>query len=264
MRHNDFWISLKSRTAARIALGRAGGSLPTKAWLEFRLAHAKARDAVFKPLDTESIILDLRKAGQESVIVSSCADTHQEFLLRPDKGRTLAAASQKQLSLLALNGPQNTASPEKNKIAVVVCGGLSASAAMANGPALVKALVPELLGAGCHVFPLVLVQFGRVALGDEIAAALQADMVIMIIGERPGLETAESLGAYLTYRPSPRSSDADRNCVSNIHGRGLRTEAATAKILWLVQAALASGKSGVLLKDFSDTEQLKANDEHPQ
>ena len=262
MKSDDSWTRLKEKTSARIALGRAGGSLPTKAWLDFRLAHAKARDAVFKEFDISTLVLDFKEAGITSSVVESCADNIQEFLLRPDKGRRLTEASIEQTSRLDFARPEFARKKPGEKpvdgatgrprVGVILSAGLSALAAMVNGPRVILSLVPDLAAAGFDVSPIFLNKFGRVALGDHIAQILNIDLSIILIGERPGLDTAESLGAYVTYSPSAKSTDADRNCVSNIHGRGLSPAVAAKKILWITKAAIQSEKSGVMLKDHSE------------
>ena len=253
MSEEDFWAPLKNLTRARIALGRAGGSLPTKAWLSFRLAHSKARDAVYRDLDFDFVESVLFTAGIKIITVSSLTSGHQDFLRRPDRGRALSEESHSKLCSLAIRGQEVAKSDGKVKlrIALVLSAGLSATAAMSNGPALVVALVPEFLKMGLDVLPVSIVRFGRVGLGDCIGEALKADVAVVLVGERPGLDTAESLGVYITYRPGPNSSDADRNCVSNIHNNGLSIAAAVHKISWLVASAINLRKSGVALKEDS-------------
>ncbi|MGY1836121.1 ethanolamine ammonia-lyase subunit EutC [Blastococcus sp. SYSU DS0510] len=229
---NDPWAVLRAATRARVALGRAGDGLPTARELEFRLAHAVARDAVQTPLDPAVV-----RAGLEGVPVievrSAVAD-RAEYLQRPDLGRRLA--------------PGCALAPAGADVAIVLADGLSPRAVHEHGAALTRALLDRL--AGWSVGPVVLATQARVALGDEIGAALGARVVLVLIGERPGLSSADSLGVYLTWDPRPGRADSERNCVSNVrppHGLGY-AEAADL-VVRLLAAARELGASGVALKD---------------
>lgn len=244
----DSWERLRAYTNARIALGRAGGSLPTAACLDFRLAHARARDAVWKLLDVEALAEAL--APLPTAVIASRAWDHQTFLRRPDLGRGLAVGEADKLAALrAESGLSSGVVPAD--LAIVISGGLSAAAVEEQVPALLKELLPRLDAQGLAVAPLILVRLGRVALADEIGAALGARAALILLGERPGLATPASLGAYLTFGPRPGRSDADRNCVSNIHAAGLLPAHAAHKLAWLVAAALRLSLTGVGLKDES-------------
>jgi ethanolamine ammonia-lyase small subunit len=179
--------------------------------------------------------------GIGSVGLASAASDREVFLRRPDLGRALRGGEAEKL-----RGSRGV------DLALVVSGGLSSAAVEAEAPALLAELVPHLRGFGLSLSPLVLVELGRVGLSDAIGAALSARSVLRLIGERPGLGTPASMGAYLTYAPRPGRTDADRNCVSNIHARGLSAGRAAHKLLWLVQESLRQGLSGVTLKDESD------------
>lgn len=245
-RTRDAWESLRALTAARIALGRAGASLPTAAWLDFKLAHARARDAVWRELEVERLAAEIVGLGHGlgSVEVRSAAETHEVFLRRPDLGRVLAAGEAARLSAAQLpagHGPWD--------LALLASGGLSATAVHEQLIPLLAALMPELSARALSVSPVVLARFGRVALGDPVGAALGARAILVLVGERPGLATPSSLGAYLTFAPREGRSDAERNCVSNIHAGGLSHAAAARKIAWLTGEALRRGLSGVALKD---------------
>ena len=230
---DDAWSFLRRATAARIALGRTGDSLPTRRVLEFALAHAEAQDAVHEALDVEKLAREL--AELTPVVVTSRAANRQDYLQRPDLGRMLAVESRRVLTRDSFD------------ICIVTADGLSARATATHAPALVRALRPYF--GDLHVAPLVIATQSRVALGDEIAEALGAALVVMLIGERPGLTSADSLGAYLTYAPRPgMTRDAERNCVSNIRPDGLPIEEAARLIASLVRLALTRRLTGVALK----------------
>lgn len=243
---SDSWTELRSLTNARIALGKAGSSLPTQAWLEFRLAHARARDAVWRDVDLATLERIFQVQSIPTTTVESLAPNMHVFLRRPDLGRTLHESSE--ASLLQLRKFSNSAQPT---VAIIVSGGLSADAIEHHAVPTTQSLTLALSAKGIAVSHVVLVRHGRVAIGDPIGHALGASATIVLIGERPGLDSPDSLGAYLTFAPSPGKSDADRNCVSNIHGRGLPPEAAAHKLAWLTSEALVRQLSGVALKDES-------------
>jgi ethanolamine ammonia-lyase small subunit len=233
---------LRGLTPARVGLGRAGASMPTKALLDFTLDHARARDAVHAAFDISAIISGLNDLGLEAFGVRSRARDRKEYLGRPDLGRTLDQASQ---HLLANRngGPC--------RLAIVIGDGLSPAAVNAHAVQLIRSLVPQLAGDRIEIGHAVVATGARVALGDEIGAILGARMVAMLIGERPGLSAPDSLGAYLTFAPRPGRTDAERNCVSNIHGSGLGYDEAAFRIAWLIREGLAREITGVALKDES-------------
>ena len=233
---------LRKLTPARVGLGRTGASLPTGALLEFTLAHARARDAVHAALDAPALISGLEGLGLEALNVYSAAGNRADYLRRPDLGRTLDQAS---MQLLA----SRYAVP--CRLAVVVGDGLSPTAVNAHAVALVRNLVSRLASERIEIGRTVVASGARVALGDEIGAILGARMVVMLIGERPGLSAPDSLGAYLTFAPKPGITDAGRNCVSNIHGAGLDYDEAAFRIAWLIREGLAREITGVALKDES-------------
>jgi ethanolamine ammonia-lyase small subunit len=233
---------LRDLTPARVALGRAGASMPTKALLEFTLDHARARDAVHAAFDGPALIDGLGSFGVPAVEVSSQARNRKDYLRRPDLGRMLDPASR---DLLA----NRAGSP--CRLAIVIGDGLSPKAVDAHAIELVRNLVPRLAADGIEIGAAVVASGARVALGDEIGAILGARMMLMLIGERPGLSAPDSLGAYLTFAPKPGLTDAERNCVSNIHGSGLGYDEAAFRIAWLVREGLAREITGVALKDES-------------
>ncbi|GGO27708.1 ethanolamine ammonia-lyase subunit EutC [Deinococcus humi] len=231
------WSSLRHFTDARIALGRAGTSLPTRELLRFNAAHAAARDAVHAPADFETLAAVLSARGEVVLNVHSRAADRAEYLRRPDLGRTLAPES-----LAALEGQV------ASDVVVVVADGLSAGA-LAHVPPLLALLLPELRSAGLSVGPVVLARQARVALGDPVALALGARLVLVLIGERPGLSSPDSLGAYLTFAPQLLTRDSARNCVSNIRPAGLSVRVAAWRLAHLIRQALRRELSGVTLKD---------------
>jgi ethanolamine ammonia-lyase small subunit len=231
---------LRHLTPARVGIGRAGVSLPTQALLEFTLDHARARDAVHAGFDVAAIAAGLGALGLQTLQVSSRAQNRKDYLRRPDLGRKLDPPSQE---LLARGGAGQC------DLTIAVGDGLSPSAVNAHAVELVRALIPA-LGA-IKPGPIVVASGARVALGDQIGELLGARMVVMLIGERPGLSAPDSLGAYLTFAPHAGLTDAMRNCVSNIHASGLSYDEATFKIAWLVREGLARQVTGVALKDES-------------
>ena len=242
----DPWRELRSFTAARIALNRAGSSLPTEEVLAFSLAHAKARDAVHTSLNLDALAGRLAELGLPSLQTRSRATNRATYLRRPDLGRLLPDDEREKVKRLA-TGPCD--------VCIVVADGLSAAAVQTNAPEFLRHLAPALRESGWTIGPAVLVSQGRVAIGDEIGVALNARVTLMLIGERPGLSAAaDSLGAYLTYAPGPDRSDADRNCISNIRPEGLSPKAAAGKAQWLIAQMLARSLSGVALKDVSEAE----------
>lgn len=240
-----FWLGLRSYTQARIGLGRAGDALPTRRVLEFAAAHAAARDAVHTPLDVPALIARLTGLGAgEPVHITSRARDRAEYLRRPDLGRLPAAAPD-------ATDPSPSLRESGAEIGLVLADGLSARALAEHGPPTVAALL-EVLRPRYAIAPPVVATQARVALGDHIGAALGVSTVLVLIGERPGLSVADSLGIYLTHLPRPGRTDADRNCVSNIHPpEGLGYHRAAEIIAALVAGARRLGRSGVALKDTS-------------
>jgi ethanolamine ammonia-lyase small subunit len=232
----------RNLTPARVGLGRAGASMPTRALLEFTLAHARARDAVHGAFDVSGLASGLGDLGLLPIEVSSCATSRQDYLRRPDLGRKLDQASEHVLA------NRKAASGE---LAIVVGDGLSPAAVNAHAVELVRDLIPQLAADGIEIAHTVVASGARVALGDEIGAILGSRMIVMLIGERPGLSSPDSLGAYLTFAPRAGLTDAERNCVSNIHSRGIGCDEAAFRIAWLVREGLRRKITGVALKDES-------------
>ena len=228
----DPWARLRATTSARIGLGRAGDAMRTVDVLSFQLAHGRARDAVHTPIDVEAIAMAL---PTPPVIVRSQAPDRATYLRRPDLGRRLDPACKPDLP------------PGDYDVVFVIADGLSASGVQSHAVPLLKACMERL--KGWRVAPLVIATQSRVALGDEIGAGLGARLCAMLIGERPGLSAADSLGVYLTYEPKVGRRDSERNCISNIHPAGLRYEQAAEKLVWLMTEARARKLTGVNLKD---------------
>lgn len=236
------WQSLRRFTAARIALGRSGVSQPTASQLEFQLAHARARDAVHLALDNKALADALHDAcGLPSVSLHSAAESRHVYLQRPDLGRKLDDASRRALAAL----PPAPA----YDLALVIADGLSALAIEQNAVPFITALMARLSAEQWRIAPLAIVQQGRVAIGDEIAHLLKARAVVVLIGERPGLSSPDSMGLYLTWAPQPGLTDASRNCISNVRPAGLTCDAAAFKLHYLLSEARRRQLSGVALKD---------------
>lgn len=239
----DPWRDLAALTTARIGLGRAGGSLPTREVLDFQLAHARARDAVHLPFDAAVIEKELAERGWPCLTVQSQAADRAAYLQNPNRGRRLSPEGKAALA------PWKSETKSAYDVAFVVADGLSALATHRHAVALLDATVPLLNERGWRLAPVVVARQGRVALGDEIGESLGAEVVVVLIGERPGLGSADSLGVYLTYGPRVGRTDAERNCISNVRTEGLSYEEAARKILYLLTEARRLKLSGVDLKD---------------
>jgi ethanolamine ammonia-lyase small subunit len=245
MTTEDPWSNLRRFTDARIGLGRTGSAMPTREVLDFAFAHAMARDAVTMPLDWAPIEASARDLGLETVRVSSAASDRSEYLRRPDLGRQLSSASRS--ALVKLQG----ARPD---LLIVACDGLSSKAITANFAPFLSAFLPFVSEKAWKTGPVLLADEARVALGDDAGEIMGAKAVLMLLGERPGLSSPDSLGAYLTYKPRVGLSDADRNCVSNIRVRGLGYQEAAFKLAWLIDQAFKRQMTGVKLKDESNAQ----------
>ncbi|WP_343691205.1 ethanolamine ammonia-lyase subunit EutC [Chitinophaga sp.] len=238
----DPWASLKAFTTARIALGRTGTAIPLREVLNFRLAHAHARDAVYSALAVNILQEQLHGFFLPVLLLHSKAVDRYEYLQRPDKGRVLDAES---IAIL-----KTTESSYQGKdVAIVLADGLSATAMNVHTLPLLSVLIPLFKKAGISLAPICMVQQGRVASGDEAGEILQAKITLMLIGERPGLSAADSMGAYITFAPRPGITDEARNCISNIREEGLQYEAAAEKIVYLIKEAMRLKLTGVELKD---------------
>jgi ethanolamine ammonia-lyase small subunit len=230
---------LKDFTAARIALGRTGASIPLKQSLAFNLAHAHARDAVYSELDTDKLQKDMEQLDLPVLQLHSKAAYREQYLQRPDLGRQL-----NEVSLDILDDHLS-----KSGIVIVIADGLSATAVNHHAVGLLKILIPQLQLVDFKIAPVCLVKQGRVAVADDIGYRLKAKLSIILIGERPGLSSADSMGCYLTFDPKPGLTDEARNCISNIRPHGLSLKQASGKIFYLVQEALRRKLSGIGLKD---------------
>ena len=240
----DPWIALRRFTQARIALGRAGHAVPTQALLDFQLAHAQARDAVQLPWNIDAFAGQLRDIGEETLILQTPVSSRSEYLRRPDFGRVLTEESRIRLCNFKARGVD---------VALIVSNGLSSTAVERRGIALLQTILEGLRVRQFRIAPICLVANGRVALLDDIGSVLDARVAVIVIGERPGLSAADSLGIYLGYAPKQGNTDAERNCISNIHPpEGLSYESATRKLLYLIEESIRRGFSGVALKDEMD------------
>jgi ethanolamine ammonia-lyase small subunit len=246
--HQNSWGELRQFTAARIALGRTGNSLPTKELLKFGLAHAQARDAVHLPFCAESLATDLEAQGFTTLHAYSAAPDRETYLRRPDLGRQLALESlqclQQQTTSTTITAPV--------ELVIVVGDGLSSTAIHRNTVPFLLELRPRLEALGINIGPVVLTKQARVAIGDDVAEALNAKAVVVLIGERPGLSSPDSLGVYLTWAPKVGLLDSERNCISNVRPEGLNYPEAAHKLSWLLAEAFQRKLSGVALKDESD------------
>lgn len=236
------WQQLREHTDARIGLGRAGGSLPTAPHLAFQLAHAQARDAVHLALDTEQMMAELESSFDSVVRLHSQAGDRSEYLRRPDLGRQLSDESVEQLT---------TMNVEQCDLSITVVDGLSARAVHEHAATLLDHLIPAFEARDWSVGPVALIEQGRVAIGDPVGQALGARMGLVLIGERPGLSSPDSLGVYFTWGPKQGRRDSERNCISNIRPRGQSFDAAATLILYLLDEASRRELSGVELKDDS-------------
>ena len=235
----DPWSDFRTLTAARIAIGRSGGSVPTRELLDFALAHARARDAVLMHFDAEGLIVQLQGAGLETLQLRSAASSRDEYLRRPDLGRRLSDESLSHLSAVQ-RGPYD--------LCLIVSDGLS-SRATTHVAAVVGPLHSQLASAGWTIAPVVVVPFARVGIQDEIGEQLAASLSLIVLGERPGLGSPDSLGAYFVYGPHTGKTDADRNFVSNIRPAGLPPATAVVTLQHLLTAARHRKLSGIDLKD---------------
>lgn len=243
----DAWHKLQNFTQARIGLGRSGGSLPTSAQLKFNQDHAKARDAVHAPIDFDAIKTTLKQQNLSSIHLHSKAKDRAEFLQRPDFGRRLNNNSKEALLHPASSHKKGV------DVAIALVDGLSSVAIQKYGCELVQQLTFELKKLAYTSSSIMLVEQGRVAIGDEIGEIINAKSMVLIIGERPGLSAHDSLGIYYTYKPKLGLNDASRNCISNIRPQGMSIKDATEKIIWLVNQSFNKKLSGVKLKDTTET-----------
>ncbi len=241
--NTDAWTLLREFTDARIALGRSGASLPTREVLNFGLAHAQARDAVHQPFHSEEISQVLAELGLPTFTVRSAAQDRHIYLNRPDLGRMLDNDSRSSLQ---------TSNIGSYDLLLVIGDGLSSHAVHRQAVALIRELLPYIKTLGLTLAPVVLAHQSRVALGDDIGEILNCKAVAMLIGERPGLSSPDSLGVYLTWKPERKRLESERNCISNIRPEGLSHTAAAFKLAWLLEQAFVRRLTGVKLKDESD------------
>jgi len=253
----DPWQQLRRLTSARIALGRAGTSLPTSAQLDFQYAHAQARDAVHLPFDSAGLAQALTRRGRACLTLHSSAADRHTYLQRPDLGRRLDETSVAQLR------EHSVAHGQGYDLALVVADGLSSLAVHRHSDAMLQRIEEFALAQGWSLGPICLVEQGRVAVADEVAELLKARMVVILIGERPGLSSPDSLGLYFTYAPRVGLNDAARNCISNIRLEGMSYAMAAHKLLYLMREAERRQLSGVHLKDEAQVPLLESGSAVP-
>ncbi|WP_178122790.1 ethanolamine ammonia-lyase subunit EutC [Pseudomonas sp. ANT_J28] len=246
-------LELRRLTPARIALGRTGTSMPTSAQLDFQYAHAQARDAVHLPFDHAGLSSQLAERGRASLLLHSAATDRNSYLQRPDLGRKLSDESAQTLRDYALANPGGV------DLAIVVADGLSALAVHRHTLPFLARMEDQIVSDGWSVSPVILVEQGRVAVADEIGELLGAKMVVILIGERPGLSSPDSLGLYFTYNPKVGLTDAYRNCISNVRLEGLSYGMAAHRLLYLMREACRRQFSGVNLKDEAQVQTLESD-----
>jgi ethanolamine ammonia-lyase small subunit len=253
------WARLKQLTSARIALGRSGISLPTHEQLKFQLAHAQARDAVHYQLDVSKLCSALRQTfsliNPECIALHSAATDRTTYLKRPDFGKRLSLASRECL----LSDPRDTHQTPNTfdyDVVFVIVDGLSALAIESNALRFLKLACTDLQSEKFNIAPFCVVEQGRVAIGDEIGELLRAKLVVVMIGERPGLSSPDSMGIYLTWHPKVGLTDESRNCISNIRNGGLSDAEASMKLRYLITQAHKRMLSGVMLKDETNPAQI--------
>jgi len=246
-------LELRRLTPARIALGRTGTSMPTSAQLDFQYAHAQARDAVHLPFDHAGLSSQLAERGRASLLLHSAASDRNSYLQRPDLGRKLSGESAQALRDYAL------ANPDGVDLAIVVADGLSALAVHRHTLPFLARMEDQIVSDGWSVSPVILVEQGRVAVADEIGELLGAKMTVILIGERPGLSSPDSLGLYFTYNPKIGLTDAYRNCISNVRLEGLSYGMAAHRLLYLMREACRRQLSGVNLKDEAQLQTLDSD-----
>ncbi|WP_124408282.1 ethanolamine ammonia-lyase subunit EutC [Pseudomonas sp. R4-39-08] len=248
------WLQLRRLTPARIALGRTGTSIPTNAQLDFQLAHAQARDAVHLPFDHQALSRQFAERGRDSLLLHSAATDRHMYLQRPDLGRRLSDESAQTLRDYA------AAHPDGVDLAIVVADGLSALAVHKHTAPFLARLEEQTHAEGWSLSPVILVEQGRVAVADEIGQLLGAKMAVILIGERPGLSSPDSLGLYFTYNPKVGLTDAYRNCISNVRLEGLSYGMAAHRLLYLMREACRRQLSGVHLKDEAQLQTIESDD----
>ncbi|KJK08527.1 MULTISPECIES: ethanolamine ammonia-lyase subunit EutC [Pseudomonas] len=251
------WLELRRLTPARIALGRTGTSLPTGAQLDFQFAHAQARDAVHLAFDHQSLRSQLSERQRDSLLLHSAAADRDSYLQRPDLGRRLHPDSAQQLREHA------QANPGGVDLAIVIADGLSALAVHRHTLPFLTRFEEQSAADGWSTAPVIMVEQGRVAVADEVGEILGAKMTVILIGERPGLSSPDSLGLYFTYNPKVGLTDAYRNCISNVRLEGLSYGMAAHRLLYLMREACRRQLSGVNLKDEAQVHSLESDADAP-
>jgi ethanolamine ammonia-lyase small subunit len=233
------WKGLRSFTPARIAIGRTGVSVTAEENLSFKLAHAKARDAVYDELNPAAIENVLKRRNQSFIHTRSLATDRKTYLLRPDLGR--------QLCNISIDSLKQERNENGYDLCICIADGLSASAINSQGHDFLDILIPLLEKENIALAPVVLIEQGRVAISDAIGSLLNARLAVMLIGERPGLSNAESMGIYLTWAPAPGNTDAQRNCISNVGHSGISQTRAAEELIQLIKESIRQKISGIKL-----------------
>jgi len=252
--HSDYELTpavaarLRALTPARVGLARTGVSLETSALLDFQRCHAQARDAVHSSLEAATLAAALAEiSGKDALRLHSAATDRATYLQRPDLGRRLDDTSRKLLADADAHSGYEDSQASTCRLALIVADGLSALAVERHAGPLLVELMQRL--DGWSLAPLCVVEQGRVAIGDEIGRALGAQIAVVLIGERPGLSSPDSLGVYITWQPQPGRTDAERNCISNIRAEGLNYTQAAAQVGYYLTEARRRQLTGVALKD---------------
>lgn len=265
---SNSWHTLRRFTNARIALGRAGISQPTAPQLEFQLAHARARDAVHLALDTEALqkalMAGLQPPPVSCVVLQSAAESRNQYLQRPDLGRKLDLASREALAALRNNVDDVQDEQRPYDLAIVIADGLSALAIDQNALPFLQAFQARTAAENWSVAPLVIIRQARVAIGDEIGGLLGAKAVVVMIGERPGLTSPDSMGLYVTWWPRAGLTDESRNCISNVRPAGMNYQEAAFKLHWLLSEARKRQLTGIALKDETTGDSSETGIGHPK
>jgi ethanolamine ammonia-lyase small subunit len=245
-------LDLNQYTPARVSLGRAGSGLPTRDLLEFQLAQAQARDAVHAALDLNGLMNELAHRGLHPISLKSAAANRLEYLRNPGFGRTLSPESATKLEATRNESTSNQSAGSQSTpidLVFILADGLSAIAVDRHALPLIDATLPLLQNANWSIGPACVVEQARVAIGDSVGEALGAQFSVVLIGERPGLSSPDSLGIYLTWEPRPGCTDAERNCISNIRPEGLSYDEAARRLCYLLTEGRKRRLTGVALKD---------------
>ena len=242
----DLIERIRARTPARVLVDRAGAAYRTATQLELRQAHAAARDAVRTEFNLEKDLGSEFVRQWKLFEVSTCANSKDDYLLRPDLGRRLDDNARQQLAGL----------PTQTDLQIVIGDGLSVTAVATQVPQLLPLIFKEAHGRGWTLGQPFVLRHCRVGVINDVGELLDPKVIVLLIGERPGLATTESLSAYMAFKPRPGNNDADRNLISNIHARGVSCQAAAIRIVKLTEQMMERELSGVKLKESFTADQI--------